>query len=65
LIGLHLLAILVHAALGERLVKAMFTGVKTFTQTPVDAINTAVRLPVISAFIAILAGVGVSAYFWL
>ncbi|MGM0615889.1 MAG: cytochrome b/b6 domain-containing protein [Pseudomonadota bacterium] len=65
LIGLHLVAIAVHAVLGERLVKAMFTGVKTFTQTPVDSTNTSIRLPIISALIAILAGVGISAFFWL
>ena len=65
LIGLHLVAIVVHAVLGERLVKAMFTGVKTFAQTPVDTANASIRLPIISALVAILAGVGVSAYFWL
>ncbi|XKF14297.1 cytochrome b/b6 domain-containing protein [Halomonas sp. BLK-85] len=65
LIGLHLVAIAVHAALGERLVKAMFTGVKTFTQTPADAINVSIRLPIISALVAILAGIGMGVFFWL
>lgn len=65
LIGLHLFANLVHAVLGEKLVKAMFTGVKTFAHTPVDALNAGSKLPVFSAVVAVLAGVGVSAFFWL
>ena len=65
LIGLHLLAVVIHAMMGEKLTKAMVTGVKNFTQQPVDLLATPIRLPLISALIAVGIGAGVSAYFWL
>lgn len=64
LIGLHLLAVIIHALMGEALTKAMVTGVKNFTQPPADALKTSIKLPFIPALIAIGSGVGVSAYFW-
>ncbi|MGS2743627.1 cytochrome b/b6 domain-containing protein [Halomonas sp. LS-001] len=65
LIGLHLLAVVIHAMMGEKLTKAMVTGVKNFTQQPVDALATPIKLPFIPALIAVGLGAGVSAYFWL
>lgn len=65
LIGLHLLAVVIHAMMGEKLTKAMITGIKNVTQTPVDALTDPIKLPFIPALLAIGVGVGVSTYFWL
>lgn len=65
LIGLHLVAIVIHGVMGEKLVSAMFTGVKTFNQQPVDAVSGTNKLPVVNAIIAVLTAIMVSAYFWL
>ena len=64
LIGLHLLAVVIHTVMGEKLTKAMITGIKNFTRPPADTLTTS-KLSIIPALIAVGAGVSVSVYFWL
>lgn len=65
LIALHLIAMVVHRLLGERLVSAMFTGTKRFTSSPVDGepAESASCHPVM-ACLAIAGGILVTASLW-
>ncbi|MDR5898293.1 cytochrome b/b6 domain-containing protein [Halomonas vilamensis] len=66
LIGLHLAAIVVHRLMGEKLVKAMFTGVKTPSHTPVDSpLSGEVKTRWIWALVAVVTGIAVTLTFWL
>lgn len=66
LIGLHLAAIVVHRLMGEKLVKAMITGVKTLSHPPVDhpALGE-VKIRWGWALVAVLVGMTVTLTFWL
>lgn len=66
LIGLHLGAIVVHRLMGEKLVKAMVTGVKKFSYLPVDhpaSGEEEVRWG--WALVAVLVGMAVTLTLWL
>jgi cytochrome b len=66
LIGLHLVAILLHRLMGEKLVKAMITGVKTFSRAPVDSPSSGeVKTRWGWALVAVFMAIAVTLTFWL
>ncbi|MCL7930132.1 cytochrome b/b6 domain-containing protein [Halomonas llamarensis] len=66
LIGLHLVAIVAHRLMGEKLVKGMVTGVKTLSHPPVDyPASGEVKIRWGWALVAIFVGIAVTLTFWL
>ncbi|MFP3343492.1 cytochrome b/b6 domain-containing protein [Halomonas sp. SIMBA_159] len=64
LIGLHLAGLVWHTLQGERLVPAMLTGIKRFSNAPADAKPAANRAQKRYAIGALLVAAGVSGWLW-
>ncbi len=64
LIGLHLVGLVWHTLQGERLVPAMLTGVKRFSNVPADEKPAAYRVQKRYATGALLVAAGVSGWLW-
>jgi len=64
LIGLHLVGLVWHTLQGERLVPAMLTGMKRFSNVPADEKPAAYRAQKRYAIGALLVAAGVSGWLW-